>query len=175
MAGVLDRRYPIGTFTFQGVYPQDQLIAWVKEFQLFPGKLSQEVKKLTEAQLEEIYRPDSWTVRQLVHHLADSHINSYTRFRLALTEENPVIRPYEEGKWAELVDAKSGPIEVSIQLLEAVHNRWAILAASLSETDWKRTWQHPESGQGTIGDIMGLYVWHSNHHFAHIQLAFQGF
>ncbi|WP_230199094.1 YfiT family bacillithiol transferase [Risungbinella massiliensis] len=170
----MDRRYPIGIFTFQRVYPQEQLLAWVKEFPLFPEKLSQEVTKLTATQLEKQYRPDSWTVRQLVHHLADSHINSYTRFRLALTEDNPIVRTYEEGKWAELTDAQNGPIDVSLQLLEAIHTRWANLATSLSEEDWKRTWQHPESGEGTLADMMGLYVWHSNHHFSHIQLAIQG-
>jgi uncharacterized damage-inducible protein DinB len=126
------------------------------------------VADLNEDQLATPYRPGGWNVRQVVHHLPDSHLNSYIRFRLALTEDNPVVKPYQEAAWAELHDARSAPIELSLALLESLHQRWALLLRSLSERDFARTFQHPELGQLTLAWNLGLYAWHGRHHLAHI-------
>ena len=130
--------------------------------------LSAAVDGLTDAQLDTPYREGGWTVRQVVHHVADSHINSYTRFRNALTETDPLIKTYEEDLWAELADAKSEPIEVSLKLLEALHHRWIVLLRSLDEASFQRTGRHPELGPISVDVMTSLYAWHGRHHVAHI-------
>lgn len=126
------------------------------------------VESLTEEQLDTPYREGGWTVRQVVHHLADSHINGYTRFRLALTEASPAIRTYDEGKWAELNDAKHAPISPSLAILDGLHHRWVHLLRALSPADWKKTFIHPELGQMKLDVTAALYAWHGEHHVAHI-------
>ncbi|WP_237690813.1 YfiT family bacillithiol transferase [Paenibacillus caui] len=165
----MDIRYPIGKFEFEGEIPAAQREKWIAEISEFPGKLKEAVQGLSEEQLDLPYREGGWTVRKVVHHLADSHINSYTRFKLALTEEKPAIKPYFEDRWANLSDALTGDIQISIKLLEALHTRWVILLNSLNEVDFKKQFYHPESGQSISLDYnLGFYAWHGNHHIAHI-------
>ncbi len=163
----MDERYPIGKFTFDGEITTAVIKSWVKEIEDLPRLLRAEVKNMNIEQLDTPYRPGGWTVRQVVHHLADSHMNAYIRFKLALTEENPTIKPYEEGKWAELPDSKL-PINVSLDLLDALHKRLASLLNHLSPNDLKKTFIHPKSGEVSIGRNIGLYAWHGQHHLAHI-------
>jgi len=161
-------RFPLGKFAGGDTFTQSEVHEFVQDIARLPGLLRQAVQGLTSAQLDTPYRPGGWTVRQVVHHLADSHMNSYIRFRLALTEDNPVIKPYEEQLWAELPDARQEPVEVSLALLEALHQRWVSLLKTLSENDWLRTFTHPVSGKTTIAKAAGLYAWHGRHHLAHI-------
>jgi uncharacterized damage-inducible protein DinB len=135
---------------------------------LAPTRLRAAVEKLSPEQLDTPYRPDGWTVRQVVHHLPDSHLNAYTRLKLALTEEEPTIKPYDEGRWAELADARRAPIEVSLSLFEALHHRWVLLLRGLPAADFARTFRHPELGVFTIDKQLALYEWHGRHHVAHI-------
>lgn len=162
-----DLRYPIGQFTFEPNITAKQLEEWIHDIAIAPEQLKEAVRDLTDEQLDTPYRPGGWTIRQVVHHLPDSHLNSYTRFKLALTEENPVIRPYHEDRWAALPDSNL-PVEVSIQLLEALHARWTALLNSLTPADFKKTFTHPDSGVVTLAQNIGLYSWHSRHHIAHI-------
>jgi hypothetical protein len=163
-----DLRYPIGKFTFTenlSEKEREQAVAAITEA---PANLRAAVSGLTGEQLETPYRPGGWTVRQVVHHVFDSHLNSYARFRLALTEDEPLIKPYDEAAWAELIDAKTAPVEVSLTLLEALHNRWVMLLNSLSPSDWQRTFRHPELGVVSLEKNVQLYSWHGKHHVAHI-------
>jgi uncharacterized damage-inducible protein DinB len=163
-----DLRFPVGKFHFEGPLTEPQKQASLDEIARTPAKLRAAVKGLSEAQLDTPYRPGGWTVRQVVHHLPDSHMNSYVRFKLALTESEPTIKPYAEDRWAELADSKSTPVEVSLTLLESLHDRWAHLLRSLSPEDWKRTFRHPEMGAMTLEKTLALYAWHGRHHVAHI-------
>ncbi len=163
-----DLRYPVGRYQPPSVIDAETRGRWLDELEQLPAKLTVAVSGLAEQQLDTPYRPGGWTVRQVVHHLPDSHLNSYCRFRLALTEENPTIRPYEEADWAELTDAKSAPVGLSLTLLEALHTRWLVLLRSLSEAQFGRTYIHPEMGEKRLDWTLGLYAWHSRHHLAHI-------
>jgi hypothetical protein len=163
-----DLRYPIGRFRFEGQATEAQRQTWMAELAEAPATLRAAVHGLLPQQLETPYRPGGWTVRQIVHHVPDSHLNSYVRCRLALTEEAPVIKPYNEGRWAELADARSAPLEPSLALLESLHERWILLLRSLGPADWCRTFQHPERGVMTIERNLALYAWHGRHHVAHI-------
>ena len=133
-----------------------------------PATLRAAIGGLSDAQLDSPYRPGGWTVRQVVHHLADSHINSYVRFRLALTEDQPLIKPYREDRWAELPDARGGPVEVSLLLLDGLHARWVDLLRPLTDAEWKRAFRHPEIGLISLEQNAALYAWHGRHHVAHI-------
>ncbi|QYR22802.1 bacillithiol transferase BstA [Paenibacillus sp. sptzw28] len=162
-------RFPIGLFTHEGDITQEQLRQWVAEIGSMPGRLREAVDGLTDEQLDTPYRQGGWTVRQVVHHLADSHLNSYTRFKLALTEEEPTIKPYYEDRWAELADGRTAPIELSLTLLDALHSRWLILLRSLQREQLSHSFIHPESGGSIRLDWnIGNYAWHGNHHIAHI-------
>ena len=163
-----DLRYPIGKFHFDGTLSDEQKQAFLDEIARTPANLRAAVKGLSEVQLDTPYRPDGWTVRQVVHHIPDSHLNSYVRFKLALTEDEPTIKPYAEDRWAELADTKSTPIEVSLTLLESLHDRWIRLLRSLSQEDWKRTFRHPDLGAMTLEKSLALYAWHGRHHVAHV-------
>jgi uncharacterized damage-inducible protein DinB len=163
----MNLNYPIGEFRFDGEVTSSVREEWIKEIEALPGLLREAVKNLDDEQLDTPYRPEGWTVRQVIHHLADSHINAYTRFKLALTEEKPVIKPYDEAKWAELSDSTL-PIDISLSLLEALHNRWTNLLRSLSPTDMERTFIHPDSGEVSVARNIGIYAWHGRHHLAHI-------
>ncbi|MDQ0200136.1 YfiT family bacillithiol transferase [Neobacillus ginsengisoli] len=162
-----DLRYPIGYFNTQ-IGISDILIEnWINVIEMTPSLLRDAVRGLNDEQLDTPYRPGGWTVRQVVHHLPDSHLNSYVRFKLALTEDTPTIKPYMEDKWAELPDSKL-PVEISLKLLEGLHNRWVNLLRSLGPDDLEKTFLHPDSGEISLGLNIGLYAWHCQHHLAHI-------
>jgi len=166
----LDRtRFPIGQFAPPKEVTQQMLKEWIAEIAAFPAQLKQEVMHLTDTQLDTPYRPGGWTIRQVVHHCADSHANSLIRFKLALTEDNPTIRPYHEDRWAELPDSREFPIDGSIKILEGLHQRWAALLGQLTPTELQRTFIHPEHGRVfRLDENIGLYAWHCKHHLAHI-------
>jgi hypothetical protein len=162
-------RFPVGKFKMPAEYSNENISEWIKIISELPLRLRKAVDKLDDAQLDTPYREGGWTVRQVVHHLADSHLNSYCRFKLALTEDTPVIRPYLEEKWAELEDAKYAGVELSLNLLEALHNRWVCFMKKMTPSDWERTFFHPESKKEfMLKSILALYAWHSEHHLQHI-------
>ena len=163
-----DLRFPVGEFRFPESVSATDLDTFIHQIAETPAQMRAAVAGLSESQLDTPYRPGGWTVRQLVHHVPDSHINSYVRYRLALTESEPVIKPYEEKLWAELADARSMPVEPSLVLLESLHARWVPLLRSLSAADWKRTFRHPELGLVSLENNAALYAWHGRHHVAHI-------
>ncbi|MBB6671411.1 YfiT family bacillithiol transferase [Cohnella nanjingensis] len=164
-----DLRYPIGRFAYEGDVSPAQRESWIRDIATLPEALAEAVNGLTTAQLDTPYREGGWTVRQVVHHVGDSHMNSLIRFKLALTEENPTIKPYEEQLWAELTDTRSLSIEPSLTLISALHLRWVTLLESLSEADYARTFYHPGSGETVRLDrCLGTYSWHGKHHTAHI-------
>jgi uncharacterized damage-inducible protein DinB len=166
---VTDLRYPIGRFAPPAEITESQRSAWIDEIACAPAALRAAVAGLSAAQLDTPYRPDGWTVRQLVHHVPDSHLNAYTRFKLALTESEPTIKPYDEARWAELADTAATPVEVSLTLLEALHTRWVALLRSMSPAEFRRTYRHPEHGRlFTLEEVLALYAWHGRHHVAHI-------
>jgi hypothetical protein len=162
-------RYPIGLFTYEGDISREQLQEWMADIESTPSRLREAVAGLSDEQLDTPYRPGGWTLRQVVHHVADSHMNSYTRFKLALTEEEPTIRPYYEERWAELSDGKSAPVELSLTLLDALHSRWMIVLHDMQHEQFACAFVHPESGKTIRLDWnVGNYAWHGNHHIAHI-------
>lgn len=163
-----DLRYPVGRFKYDGPPNEEQRRAFFGDLADAPANLRAAIKGLSEAQLDTPYRPGGWTVRQVVHHVPDSHMNSYVRFKLALTEEEPTIKPYAEDKWAELADTKATPVEVSLTLLDSLHDRWLRLLRSLTPNDWKKTFLHPALGPMTLEKTLALYAWHGRHHVAHI-------
>jgi uncharacterized damage-inducible protein DinB len=163
----MEEKYPIGKFQFDGEITDRVTEAWIQEVEDLPNLLRLSVEKLNQEQLDTPYRSGGWTIRQVVHHLADSHMNAYIRIKLALTEENPTIKTYDEGKWAELPDSKL-PIEVSLSMLDALHQRWVTLLRSLSHGDMKKTFFHPDLGELSVGINIGIYAWHGKHHLAHI-------
>ncbi len=162
-------RYPIGKFQVPTTITNKDLENWTLVLEQLPEKLEVMVISLTEEQLETPYRPGGWTVRQLVHHISDSHHNSYIRFKWALTEDNPVIKPYDEKAWAELFDSRTAPIQMSLDHLKAVHAKLVYLIKGLSQEQLQRKFIHPDGNQeSTVAENVGRYAWHSNHHFAHI-------
>jgi hypothetical protein len=163
----MDLRYPVGPFKIEGEMTSELINNWIAEIENAPRLLKEAVKDLQDHQLDTPYRPGGWTVRQVVHHLPDSHLNSYIRLKLALTEDKPVIKPYQENKWAELPDSNL-PVDVSLQLMEAIHSRWVSILITLSPTELEKTFYHPESGENSIASMIALYAWHSRHHIAHI-------
>jgi hypothetical protein len=163
-----DLKFPVGHYQAPTTVSAEQRAGWIEEMANLPAKLKKAVAGLNDSQLDTPYRPGGWTVRQVVHHLPDSHLNSYTRFRLALTENSPLIKPYEEAAWAELNDARTAPIASSLTLLEGLHARFVLLLRSMTEADFAKTFTHPELGQKRLDWTLGLYAWHSLHHVAHI-------
>lgn len=164
-----DPRYPIGRFAVPAAVTGDDRERWIGEIGDAPGQLREAVRGLADAQFDTPYREGGWTIRHVVHHLPDSHLNAYTRFKLALTEDNPTIKPYDESRWAELADVKAAPIGVSLTLLEALHRRWVLLMRAMREEDWLRTFFHPEHQKALRLDrILAMYAWHGRHHVAHI-------
>ena len=163
-----DPRFPIGKFHYDGRLTAEQKQAFLDDVAETPAHLRTAVKGLSESQLDTPYRDGGWTVRQVVHHVPDSHMNSYVRFKLALTEDAPTIKPYAEDRWAELADTKATPVEVSLALLDSLHDRWVRLLRSLTPEDWQRTFRHPEVGPMTLEKALALYAWHGRHHVAHI-------
>jgi uncharacterized damage-inducible protein DinB len=163
-----DLRYPIGKLDRKSVLTPAERTAAIDAIAAAPGQLRAVVAGLSDAQLDTPYRPGGWTVRQLVHHVADSHMNAYTRFRLAFTEENPVIKPYEESKWAELDDARTMPPDVSLAMLDAMHSRLVTLLRATPADAFQRRLNHPENGPMTVDALLSVYSWHGKHHVAHV-------
>lgn len=159
--------YPIGEFRLPGTLTPDERREAVASIEAAPAKLRAAVDGLSDAQLDTPYRDGGWTVRQLVHHIVDSHINGYVRLKLALTEDAPTIKAYGQAAWAELADSR-GPIHISLDLLDALHTRWVSLWKDLADEDWSRPFHHPESGEIRVDEMAALYAWHGNHHIAHI-------
>lgn len=162
-----DLRFPIGKFAWPGEITAADRARYIDAVAATPALMRNAVAGLTDEQLEIPYREGGWTVRQVVHHVPDSHINSFIRFKLALTEDNPVIKPYDEAAWALLGDV-AAPVESSLKMLEALHERWIVLLRGLTEADWKKTFRHPERGELTLEQNLALYAWHGDHHVAHI-------
>jgi uncharacterized damage-inducible protein DinB len=168
-AQVTDQRYPIGKFDFNAPVSEADYSRLIAEIAATPGALRSAVAGLSRDQLETRYRPDGWTVKQLVHHVPDSHMNAYCRFKLALTEDEPTIKPYDEAKWAELPDSQRVPINVSLDLLDSLHQRWVTLLRSMDAADFNRGFRHPEHGRlVTLAQALALYAWHGRHHVAHV-------
>jgi uncharacterized damage-inducible protein DinB len=163
-----DLRYPIGAFEFGLPVPAEERPAQLRQLAEAPDRLRAAVAGLSASQLDTGYREGGWTARQVVHHLADAHLNWYVRVRLALTEDQPTIRPYDEVRWAELQDARESPVELSLQLFDGLHGRWVRLFESLAPADWARRFLHPERGWLTIESILPVMAWHCRHHTAHI-------
>lgn len=163
-----DLRYPIGRFQIPPQVSATHRNEWIGTIESLPVELSAALSGLGDEELSTPYRHGGWTVRQLVHHLADSHINAYVRMRLALTEETPVIKTYQEAKWAELPDAQSEDPAVSLQLLEALHRRWTFLLEKMTGEQFARKYRHPEFGEMDMAVVLALYAWHCRHHLAHV-------
>ncbi len=163
-----DLAYPIGKFAWSGPGSVEERARRIAEIAAAPVALRDAVAGLSDAQLETPYRPGGWTVRQVAHHVPDSHMNAYVRFKLAVTEETPTIKPYDEAAWARLADVRTVPVETSLALLEALHARWVALLRSLGEADWARTFKHPELGVVPLEKNLALYAWHGRHHVAHV-------
>jgi len=165
-------RYPVGRFQ-RSTVPLDprtraEYLAVVEQL---PSTMRSLVQDLSEAELDTPYRPGGWTVRQVVHHVPDSHMNAYIRMKLAVTEETPAIKTYEEARWAELPEAKTGPIAMSLDLLDALHRRWVSFLRALPEAGWRKAFSHPDWGVVSIDEAVGMYAWHCRHHTAHIRNA----
>lgn len=163
-----DLRFPIGKFKYEEPPTPEQRQALLLQIEQAPARLRAAVHGLSPQQLDTPYRPEGWTVRQVVHHVPDSHLNAYVRFKLALTEDEPTIKPYAEDRWAKLADTQATPVEVSLALLDSLHDRWVRLLRSLQPEDWKRTFRHPELGLVPLEKNLALYAWHGQHHMAHI-------
>ena len=164
-----DVRYPTGKFIEPPNWDADDIARWRGDVAAHPALLRRVVAGLGDRQLDTSYRDAGWTVRQVVHHLVDSHVNAYCRFKLTLTEDTPTIKPYAEARWAALADSVTGPIEPSLAILEGLHARWSRLLESLKSDDWHRGFIHPEHGTTfTLGRTLAMYAWHGKHHVAHI-------
>ena len=163
-----DLRYPIGKFQFPENSSDQEREALLQQIEDTPAKLREAVKGLDDEQLGTPYRPDGWTVRQVVHHIPDSHLNSYVRFKLAVTEDSPTIKAYDEAAWARLADAQTASVETSLQLLESLHERWLQFLRSLGPDELDRSFKHSELGSVTVRQHIALYAWHGRHHVAHI-------
>ena len=163
----MDLRYPIGTFQYEGEISREVISKWIREIEELPDLLREAVKDLDENQLDTAYRPNGWTVRQVIHHLADSHMNAYIRLKLALTEDSPLVKNYDETAWAELADYQF-PVEASLLVLEGLHKRWVDLLRNVNLSDLQRTFTHPELGEVLLYKNIGMYAWHGKHHLAHI-------
>ena len=162
-----DPRYPVGKFSYSGPITADQKKQFLDDIEQTPARLREAVRGLSDAQLDTPYRDGGWTVRQVVHHVPDSHMNSYIRFKLALTEDDPIIKPYEEALWAELPDSRQ-PIDNSLTILDSLHCRWMTILRNIDDAGWKRTFRHPELGSMPLEKALALYSWHGRHHVAHV-------
>lgn len=167
MSTETDQRYPLGKYGPQP-FSETQLQEWLNDIKFLPQLLENAVLNLDEYQLETAYREGGWNIRQVVHHVADSHMNAFIRFKLALTEDNPTIKPYNEAAWAKLSDAQL-PINISLTLLHALHTRWHDILQNITDVEWNRTMVHPEHNKTfTLWHMLGMYAWHGKHHVAHI-------
>lgn len=163
-----DLRYPIGRFAADPGVTEEKRRRWIGEIADTPERLRAAVDRLSAEQLDTPYRPGGWTVRQVVHHLPDSHLNAYVRVKLALTEAAPTVKPYDETAWAELADGRTAPVEISLALIESLHRRWILVLRALSPGDFARTFRHPDWGTVNLDWVLQQYAWHGRHHVAHI-------
>jgi uncharacterized damage-inducible protein DinB len=163
----VEANYPIGHFQYDGQITANIIDKWIQDIEELPVLFQNAVKDLNDDQLDTPYRMGGWTVRQVVHHVADSHLNAYGRFKLALTEDKPIIKPYDQERWAELPDSAL-PVTISLSLIDALHKRWVTLLRALNVSDFEKTFIHPESGEVSVGRNIGIYAWHGQHHLAHI-------
>lgn len=166
-------RFPIGRLTFDNDVTDDKRRGWIEAIRATPAKLRAAATGLTDTQLDTPYRDGGWTLRQVIHHVPESHSNAFIRFKLALTEDNPTIKPYDEDAWAKLPDVERAPIESSLKLLEGLHERWVTLLDVMTPADFARPLRHPEQGQMTLDTLLQTYAWHGPHHIAHIERARQ--
>jgi len=167
-------KYPIGKFVKPLVISKEELEKWIEIIGTFPEALRNEIEPMADNLLDTPYREGGWTARQVIHHCADSHINAFIRFKLALTEDNPVIKPYNEALWAELIDSKFLPVKFSLSILKGLHHRWYVVLKNMDDEMLKRKYIHPEHGtKFTLEEAIGMYAWHCNHHLAHIKLVNQ--
>lgn len=163
-----DLQYPVGKFQPKSEITNEERQQMIRQIMDAPSKMRAAVKGLSDKQLDTPYRAGGWTVRQVVHHVADSHMNAYVRFKLGMTEEHPTIKPYEQQIWAELPDARTASVDISLDLLESLHKRWVLFLKSMKPADFARTINHPESGVQNLDRVLQLYAWHGRHHTAHI-------
>ncbi len=163
-----DLRYPIGRLKMEAQLADEARREMIDQIEQAPARLRAAVEGLTPEQLDTPYRPEGWTVRQVAHHVPDSHVNAYIRFKLALTEDTPPIKTYEEAEWAKLPDTFSVPVEVSLVMLESVHQRWVAILRSMSAADFERTLHHPDHGVINLNQLLCIYAWHGRHHAAHV-------
>ena len=163
-----DPRYPLGKFSFDGDLTAEQKKQYLNDIEQLPARFRAALQGLSEKQLDTPYRNGGWTVRQVTHHVPDSHMNAYVRFKLALTEDEPTIRPYMEDRWAELPEAKTAPVALSLALLDSLHQRWTLMLRNIADTGWKRNFRHPEMGLMSLEKTLALYSWHGRHHTAHV-------
>lgn len=166
-----DLRYPVGTLSFDEDITPGKRTAWIRQIAELPGALAAAADGMSDAQLGTPYRPGGWTVREVIHHVADSHLNAYTRFKLALTEATPTIKPYDEAAWATLADTRRTPIAVSLSLLDALHTRWVAVLEAMTAEDFARPLVHPVNGRMTLDRLLQTYAWHGRHHTAHVMLV----
>ena len=165
-------QYPIGKFQPPATIDPHQIQDWIREIQDFPTKFQAMADSLTHGHLNSPYRPGGWTALQVIHHVPDSHMNAYLRFRWALTEDHPMIKAYDEASFAKMKDYELIPYEASMAFLQGIHGRWHELLSHMKATDWKRTYRHPEDGQTyQLDRVLGMYVWHGNHHYGHLKIV----
>ena len=165
-------RYPIGRFTWQTEVSDTEILVSIKTIEAFPQKIRREAENLSDTQLDTPYRPEGWTVRQVIHHCADSHMNAYIRFKLALTEDTPTIKPYDQDKWASLSDSQRLHPEVSLDIIKGTHERWVMIMRNMSKDDWNRAFIHPEYDKTyVLKSVAQMYAWHCEHHLAHVLQA----
>ncbi|GGI26723.1 YfiT family bacillithiol transferase [Pedobacter mendelii] len=162
-------KYPIGQFIMPAIFDEQQAKIWISEIEDLPNQVKMTCQNLTEDDLNKTYRPDGWTLRQVVHHIPDSHLNAYIRFKQAITEDIPIVRPYYEERWAETEEAKNGNIKMSILLLTSLHQRWVAFLNTIKIEDYQRKYIHPaQNKEFTLANMLGMYAWHGKHHLAHI-------
>ncbi|UKT63582.1 YfiT family bacillithiol transferase [Pedobacter mucosus] len=166
-------KYPIGQFEMPELFNVQQAEIWISEIEALPNQIKKATENLSQENLNQTYRPNGWTIKQVIHHLPDSHMNAYIRFKLAVTEDIPVIKPYDEERWAETEEAKNGDIEMSIALLSGLHQRWVAFLKTLKLEDFQRKYIHPaHEKELTLANMLGTYAWHGKHHLAHITNTF---
>lgn len=167
----MNLQYPIGKFQCPQRITQEHISNWIHDIEELPAKIAKLVSGFTEEQLETSYRPGGWTARQVIHHIHDSHHHGYIRFKWALTEDKPVIKAYDEGRWAALFDTKSAPVYLSVDIIKALHVKWVYFLKGLSENDIEKKFIHPEGNvEISLAEDIGIYAWHGNHHLAHLQI-----
>lgn len=163
-----DLRFPTGRFQRPASLDADARAQAIDPIAATPGRMREAVRELSDDQIETPYRPGGWTIRQLVHHVPDSHLNAYVRFKLALTEDEPTIKPYDEARWAELPDTRVVPIATSLTMLDVIHERWVALLRAMEPADFERPLNHPETGRQRLDQMLAMYAWHGPHHVAHV-------